>query len=76
MSEQKPSDAKTNWSMGAALGAGVAASACCTIPLALVSLGIGGAWIGSLTALEPYRAGSSSRSPWGRSPMPDTTSGR
>ncbi|MCS3638938.1 mercuric transport protein [Salinibacter ruber] len=49
------SNAETNWSLGAALGAAVAASACCTIPLALVSLGIGGAWIGSLTALAPYR---------------------
>lgn len=41
--------------MGAALGAATLASACCTIPLALVSLGIGGAWLGTLTALEPYR---------------------
>lgn len=55
MSTQKPSNAGTNWSMGAGLGAAVAASACCTIPLALVSFGIGGAWIGSLTALAPYR---------------------
>ena len=55
MNAQKPSNAGTNWSMGAGLGAAVAASACCTIPLALVSAGIGGAWIGSLTALAPYR---------------------
>jgi len=55
MNAQKPSNAGTNWSMGAGLGAAVAASACCTIPLALVSVGIGGAWIGSLTALAPYR---------------------
>ena len=55
MTPQKPSNQGTNWSVGVALGAAVAASACCTIPLALVSLGIGGAWIGSLTALEPYR---------------------
>lgn len=55
MSEQTPSNSGTNWSLGAGLGAAVAASACCTIPLALVSLGIGGAWIGSLTALAPYR---------------------
>ena len=52
---KKPSGSNTNWSMGAALGAGALASACCTIPLALVGLGVGGAWIGSLTALEPYR---------------------
>ena len=31
------------------------ASACCIIPLALVTLGISGAWIGNLTALEPYK---------------------
>ena len=55
MSTQNPSNAGSNWSLGAAIGAAVAASACCTIPLALVSLGIGGAWIGSLTALAPYR---------------------
>lgn len=33
----------------------VAASACCIGPLILLSLGIGGAWVGALTALEPYR---------------------
>ena len=31
------------------------ASACCIVPLALVTLGISGAWIGNLTALEPYK---------------------
>ena len=35
--------------------AGIAASACCVGPLLLLSLGIGGAWIVHLTALEPYR---------------------
>jgi mercuric ion transport protein len=35
--------------------AGVGASACCVGPLLLLSLGIGGAWIAHLTALEPYR---------------------
>ena len=35
--------------------AGIGASLCCVAPLLLVSLGIGGAWIGNLTALEPYR---------------------
>jgi mercuric transport protein len=55
MSSETSSNAGTNWSMGAGLGAAVAASACCTIPLALVSFGVGGAWIGSLTALAPYR---------------------
>ena len=33
----------------------ILASACCLGPLLLVSLGLSGAWIGSLSALEPYR---------------------
>lgn len=36
------------------LGA-IAASSCCILPLALFSLGIGGAWIGRLSALAPYQ---------------------
>lgn len=36
------------------LGA-ILASACCLGPLVLIALGVGGAWIGNLTALEPYR---------------------
>ncbi|WP_460034686.1 mercuric transporter MerT family protein [Methylothermus subterraneus] len=47
------------WNEKSALIAGVAAavgaSACCVLPLVLVSLGIGGAWVGSLTAMAPYR---------------------
>lgn len=39
---------------GGVLGA-LAASSCCIIPLILFSLGIGGAWIGNLTPLAPYK---------------------
>lgn len=39
---------------GGILGA-VAASTCCIVPLILFSLGVSGAWIGNLTALEPYK---------------------
>lgn len=35
--------------------AGLLASACCIGPLVLITLGVSGAWIGNLTALEPYR---------------------
>ena len=35
--------------------AAILASTCCLGPLLLISLGIGGAWIGNLTLLEPYR---------------------
>lgn len=38
----------------AAVG-GVAASVCCVGPLLLLSLGVSGAWITQLTALEPFR---------------------
>lgn len=43
---------------GALLAGGVAAiaaSTCCLGPLVLVTVGFSGAWIGSLTALEPFR---------------------
>lgn len=35
--------------------AAVGASACCLGPLFLLTIGIGGTWVGSLTALEPYQ---------------------
>jgi len=42
-------------SLVAGVLAGVGASVCCVGPLVLLALGISGAWIGNLTALEPYR---------------------
>jgi len=39
---------------GGVLGA-LAAMSCCIMPLALFALGIGGAWIGYMTALAPYQ---------------------
>lgn len=35
--------------------AAIGASVCCVGPLVLLGVGIGGAWVGSLTAFEPYR---------------------
>lgn len=35
--------------------AATGASLCCVAPLVLVSLGVGGAWLASLTRLEPLR---------------------
>ena len=51
---QGPRDTK-RWGLIGAVGAAVAASICCLGPLVLLFLGVGGAWIVSLTALEPYR---------------------
>ncbi|HQR70749.1 MAG TPA: mercuric transporter MerT family protein [Burkholderiaceae bacterium] len=35
--------------------AAIGASVCCVGPLLLLMLGIGGTWVGSLTAMQPYR---------------------
>ncbi len=35
--------------------AGIGASLCCVAPLVLLSLGLSGAWMANLTALEPVR---------------------
>lgn len=39
---------------GGVLGA-LGAASCCVIPFALFLTGVSGAWIGNLTALEPYQ---------------------
>ena len=39
---------------GSVLGA-ILASSCCIVPFALISLGVSGAWIGQLSALEPFK---------------------
>lgn len=39
---------------GSVFGA-ILASSCCIGPLILLTLGVSGAWIGNLTALEPYK---------------------
>ncbi|MBU9690834.1 MULTISPECIES: mercuric ion transporter MerT [Burkholderia cepacia complex] len=43
-------------SLAAGWVAAILASTCCLGPLVLVALGFSGAWIGNLTALEPYRS--------------------
>ena len=35
--------------------AALGAASCCVIPFLLFTLGVSGAWIGNLTALEPYQ---------------------
>ena len=53
--ERDSSDPKKGWLAAGGLGGAVLASVCCLGPLVLLSLGISGAWIGNLTALEPYK---------------------
>ncbi len=42
-------------SLFAGVVAAIGASVCCVGPLVLLMLGIGGAWVANLTALEPLR---------------------
>lgn len=53
-SREQQTSSGTFIATGSLIGA-VAASSCCILPLALFSLGVGGAWIGNLTALAPYQ---------------------
>lgn len=39
------------------LGAAVAASTCCVVPLSLAALGVGTAWVSALSFLAPYQTG-------------------
>lgn len=48
-------DTKTKWILGAGILTAIGATLCCIAPLILLMLGISGAWIGNLTAMEPYR---------------------
>lgn len=43
------------WLAASGVVGAILASACCVVPLLLVLLGVSGAWIGNLTALEPYK---------------------
>jgi mercuric ion transport protein len=52
--EASPTRRKGLLASGSVIGA-ILASSCCILPLVLFSLGIGGAWMSNLTALEPYQ---------------------
>jgi len=45
----------SGWGLVGAVVSAVGASICCVGPLLLLGFGIGGAWIGNLTAMEKYR---------------------
>lgn len=52
--EADPTRRKALLASGSVIGA-ILASSCCILPLVLLSLGISGAWMSNLTALEPYQ---------------------
>lgn len=49
----EPNDGRLPLAAGALTA--ILASTCCLGPLVLVTLGVGGAWVGNLAALEPWR---------------------
>ncbi|MAN73693.1 MAG: mercury transporter MerT [Henriciella sp.] len=58
MADTRNSTAKeqrSGWLVGGGIIGALLASSCCIVPLVLISLGISGAWIGQLTAVEPYK---------------------
>jgi mercuric ion transport protein len=54
--EEKRGREIPKWGLAGAVAAAVGASVCCLGPLLLLAVGVGGAWIGSLTAMERYRS--------------------
>lgn len=48
-------DRRTGWLAAGGVTGAVLAASCCIAPLVLVTLGVSGAWIGNLTALEPWK---------------------
>lgn len=52
---EKSEDDRKRWYAAGGLIGAVLASSCCIAPLILLTLGVSGAWIGNLTALEPYK---------------------
>lgn len=57
MSEQvaSNSDRKRNLAATGGVVGALLASSCCIGPLVLITLGVGGAWVGNLTALKQYQ---------------------
>lgn len=47
--------ARKGWLAAGGVVGAFLASACCIGPLVLLTLGVSGAWIANLTALEPYK---------------------
>lgn len=52
---EQTADRRKSWFATAGVIGAILASSCCIVPLALLTLGVSGAWIGNLTALGPYK---------------------
>lgn len=54
-SPQAGNDRRARLAAGGGVLGALGASACCLVPLALFSLGVGGVWVGRLAGLSPYQ---------------------
>jgi len=50
-----PQEPKSRWLAAGGFFGAFLASVCCIAPLVLVTIGISGAWIANLTAMEPFK---------------------
>lgn len=55
LARPEESRGRPGWLAAGGIIGALLASSCCIAPLVLVLLGVSGAWIGNLTALEPYK---------------------
>lgn len=46
---------QSRWMAAGGIIGAILASCCCILPLLFLSLGVGGAWMGNLTAMGPYQ---------------------
>lgn len=56
VTDPRRTDGSPKGSLAGAFAAAVGLSVCCVGPLFLLALGVGGTWVGNLTAMEKYRS--------------------
>lgn len=55
LAQSRGSAGRPGWFAAGGIVGAILASSCCVLPLVLLLLGVSGAWIGNLTALEPFK---------------------
>ncbi len=55
LTESGDDEVKSGWMAAGGIVGAILASSCCILPLLFLSLGMGGAWMGNLTAMAPYQ---------------------
>lgn len=55
LAESGDGEIKSSWMAAGGIVGAILASSCCILPLLFLSMGVGGAWMGNLTAMAPYQ---------------------